>query len=135
MPEGDSIYRTAQTLHRALGGGTITRFETVYAHLSVVHDQSAITGRRIDRVESRGKHVLMWLSGDLVLRTHMRMSGSWHIYRPGERWQLSPSRMRVLVGDQPLRRRGVRRARCRVPDHGRTRTIAEDRATRTRPAG
>src|SRR6202012_5733376 len=24
---------------------------------------------------------------DLVLHTHLRMTGSWHIYRPGERWQ------------------------------------------------
>ena len=22
-----------------------------------------------------------------MLRTHMRMNGSWHIYRPGQRWQ------------------------------------------------
>jgi len=97
MPEGDTIFRSARTLHRALAGKTITRFETAYAQLSVVDDQSAIVGRRVEQVESRGKHLLMWLSGDLVLRTHMRMSGSWHIYRPGERWQLASSHMRILI--------------------------------------
>ena len=33
----------------------------------------------------------------LVLRTHMRMNGSWHIYRPGEPWQRGRRDMRVLV--------------------------------------
>jgi endonuclease-8 len=97
MPEGDTIFRAARSLHAALAGGTITRFETGYAHLSVVDDQSPIAGRTMLRVESRGKHLLMWMSGDLVLRTHMRMSGSWHLYRRGERWQRSPARMRLLL--------------------------------------
>lgn len=39
----------------------------------------------------------MHLSGNLVLRTHMRMNGSWHIYRPGERWQRSRRDMRIRV--------------------------------------
>jgi endonuclease-8 len=41
--------------------------------------------------------VLMRFSGDLVLRTHMRMNGSWHIYRPGETWQRPRRDMRVVV--------------------------------------
>ena len=40
----------------------------------------------------------MTFSGDLVLHTHMRMNGSWHIYRPGERWRLPAGDMRVVVG-------------------------------------
>jgi endonuclease-8 len=36
--------------------------------------------------------------GPLALRTHMRMHGSWHVYRPGERWQRPPREMRVLIG-------------------------------------
>jgi endonuclease-8 len=51
----------------------------------------------IERVESRGKHLLMWLSGGLVLRTHMRMKGSWHVYRPGERWQRPRHDMRIVI--------------------------------------
>ena len=39
----------------------------------------------------------MHFSGDLVLRTHMRMNGSWHIYRPGEPWQQPRRDMRVVV--------------------------------------
>jgi endonuclease-8 len=40
---------------------------------------------------------LIAFSGDLVLRTHMRMNGSWHIYPSGARWQRPARDMRVLV--------------------------------------
>jgi endonuclease VIII len=98
MPEGDTIFRAARTLHRALAGHVVTRFETAYAPLARVHDDTPITGRTIEAVEAHGKHMVMRFSGDLALRTHMRMHGSWHIYRPGERWQRPPREMRVLVG-------------------------------------
>ena len=93
MPEGDAIYRTARTLHRALSGATVSRFESVLPALT----RADIAGRRVERVEARGKHVLMRLSGDLVLRTHMRMNGSWHLYRPGERWRRARRDMRIVV--------------------------------------
>jgi endonuclease VIII len=112
VPEGDTIFRAARTLHRALAGHVVTRFDTAYAPLARVHDDWPITGRTIDAVEAHGKHMLMRFSGDvttagrvggawrgpLALRTHMRMHGSWHIYRPGERWQRPPREMRIVVG-------------------------------------
>jgi len=98
MPEGDTIFRAARTLHRALAGQVVTTFTTALAHLAVVHDQTPLTGRTVEQVEARGKHLLMRFSGALTLRTHMRMSGSWHIYRPGERWQRPASAARVVVG-------------------------------------
>jgi len=97
VPEGDAIFRTARTLHRALAGRTVTRFESVLPALTRVHEDTPITGRAVERVEAAGKHVLMRFSDGLVLRTHMRMNGSWHIYRPGERWQRPRRDMRVLV--------------------------------------
>jgi endonuclease-8 len=140
MPEGDTIFRAARTLHRALAGQVVSRFETQYAQLARVHDDAPITGRTIEKVEARGKHLLMHVSGlqggtgfrgldtgslrnqdvhrvegrvpsavegpvlrsgvdgALVLRTHMLMSGSWHIYRVGEPWQRSPASARIVVG-------------------------------------
>jgi endonuclease-8 len=97
VPEGDTIFRAAETLQRALAGSTVTRFESAFPALNRVHDDHPITGRTIESVAARGKHLLMTFSGDLVLRTHMRMSGSWHIYRPGERWRRSSRDMRILV--------------------------------------
>ncbi len=97
MPEGDTILRTAHTLHRALSGHVVTRFESVLPRLTRVDADRPVPGRLVARVEARGKHVLIWFSGDLVLRTHMRMHGSWHIYRPGERWQRPRADMRIVI--------------------------------------
>jgi endonuclease-8 len=97
MPEGDTIFRAARTLHRAMAGQVVTRFESVFPALTRVHEDTPITGRTIDRVDSVGKHLLIHFSGDLVLRTHMRMSGSWHIYRPGEAWQRPRIDMRIVI--------------------------------------
>jgi len=97
MPEGDTIYRAARTLHRALAGQIITKFESVLPGLTRVDVDSGIVGRTIDKVEADGKWMLVHFSGDLILLSHMLMSGSWHIYRPGENWQRRPIDMRVLI--------------------------------------
>jgi endonuclease-8 len=97
MPEGDSIFRAARSMHRVLAGHVVTRFETAYAHLDRVNVDTPITGRTIERIESAGKHHLIVFSGDLILRTHMRMNGSWHLYRHGERWWRGPQAMRVRI--------------------------------------
>jgi endonuclease VIII len=97
MPEGDTIFRAARTLHRALAGKPVTAFASMFPALNRVNDDAPITGRTIERVHSVGKHLLFHFSGDLVLRTHMRMNGSWHIYRTGEKWQRPRRDMRIVI--------------------------------------
>src|SRR6516162_9422235 len=97
MPEGDTLFRTARTLQTAIGGQVVTRFETVLPRLARVDEDAPLAGRTVERVESAGKWLLMRFSGDLILLTHMLMSGSWHIYRPGERWQRPRSSMRIVI--------------------------------------
>ena len=97
MPEGDTIFRTARTLDRALAGKVVTGFRSTYALLTRFHDDTPLTGQNIERVEARGKWLLMHFSGGATLVTHMLMNGSWHIYRPGERWQLPASAMRIVI--------------------------------------
>jgi endonuclease-8 len=101
VPEGDTIYRAAAALHRALAGRVITGFESVLPHLTRLHDDTPIVGRTVEQVRSAGKHVLMHFSGGAILRTHMRMNGTWHIYRPGERWQRPRRDMRIVVATAP----------------------------------
>jgi len=84
-------------MHRALAGKIVTRFESVYPALTRVADDRPIVGRTIESVSARGKHHLIAFSGDLILRTHMRMNGSWHLYRPGARWQRPASDVRILI--------------------------------------
>ncbi len=98
MPEGDTIYRAAVAMHRALAGRVVTRFESVYPAVTRVADDQPIVGRTIEAVSARGKHLLITFSGGLVLRTHMRMNGSWHLYRAGVKWQRPARDMRVRVG-------------------------------------
>jgi endonuclease-8 len=97
MPEGDTIYRAARALGKALTGKVVTGFETNLAPIARVNDDSPVVGRVVEKVESRGKWCLLFFSGDLILVTHMLMSGSWHIYRTGEKWWMGRSRMRVAV--------------------------------------
>jgi len=110
MPEGDTLFRIATTLRKALGGNTLTHFETSVDGAALVNARTPVAGRSVHAVEALGKHLLIvlrrvdssgpgepinvpesfglsLLSLDLILHTHLRMTGSWHIYRPGEPWQ------------------------------------------------
>lgn len=97
MPEGDTIFRAARSLHNVLSGHVVTKFETAYAHLDRVNVDTPIVGQTVEKCEARGKHILMHFSGGQILRTHMRMNGSWHLYRHGERWWRGPQAMRVRI--------------------------------------
>jgi endonuclease-8 len=93
MPEGDTIFRIARTLDEALAGKVVTRFETMLPKL----ERGSIKGRTVQRVRSVGKNLIIEFSGDLSLRTHLRMNGSWHLYRAGERWRKKRDDMRIVI--------------------------------------
>lgn len=97
MPEGDTIHRAARTLDQALRGRTVTKFDTNLPRLKRIDDDAPVAGRTIENVRAHGKHLIIELTGGLRLRTHMRMKGSWHVYRPGERWQRARSAMTVML--------------------------------------
>lgn len=97
MPEGDTIFRAARTLNRALAGAHVTGFETQLPALARVNDDHPIAGRTVEYARATGKWLQIGFTGDLILLTHMLMSGSWHIYRPGEAWQKSRYHMRVAI--------------------------------------
>jgi endonuclease-8 len=97
VPEGDTIFRAARTLHRYMAGDVVTRFESMYPALNRIAEDQPIVGRTIESVSARGKHLLFTFSGGLTLRTHLRMNGSWHIYPAGAPWRRPAREMRVLV--------------------------------------
>ncbi|MDH4365002.1 MAG: hypothetical protein OEY70_13085 [Acidimicrobiia bacterium] len=105
MPEGDTIYRTASRLAGALVGRVLNRFDAPRGfeppgRSLVMPGGVAAPGpcSLIEAVEARGKYLLIRFGDGSVLETHMKMTGSWHLYRPGERWRRSPSTVRVVVG-------------------------------------
>ena len=92
VPEGDTIHRAASALRTALAGKPMLRFDALRLVGPVPQ-----AGRVVERVESHGKHLeIIWDDG-LVLHTHMRMSGSWHLYREGDRWRRPHRQMRAAI--------------------------------------
>ncbi|BDI29786.1 putative endonuclease 8 2 [Capsulimonas corticalis] len=122
MPEGDTLFRAATVLRRALLNKTVTRFDSSVELVAGVAARQPIPGRTIHAVEARGKHLLIvfrdpqdmgseplpvpealkldLLRSDLVLHTHLRMTGSWHIYRPGEAWRKPAHYAKVVVATE-----------------------------------
>lgn len=94
MPEGDTVWLAAQRMHQALAGRVLTRSDFRVPALATAD----LTGRTVLEVVPRGKHLLTRLSGGSTLHTHFRMEGSWHLYRPGERWRGGPAwQVRVVL--------------------------------------
>src|SRR5688572_20007086 len=109
MPEGDTLFRTATVLRKALLDQPVIGFESRVPAVAAFDTRAPVTGRSVSAIESRGKHLLITFSSaappeqrddaqprsgvmgshdasPVVLHTHLRMTGSWHLYRPGERW-------------------------------------------------
>jgi endonuclease-8 len=95
MPEGDTIYRAAQTLTRAIGGKIIRRARSPLPALA--EGAESLAGRSVEAVEAHGKHLLIRFDDGRALHSHMRMTGSWHIYRPGEAWQKPERAARFVI--------------------------------------
>jgi endonuclease VIII len=92
VPEGDTILRTARSLDRALAGRAVERFEA--PRLVGLRPSP---GARVSGVEAVGKHLFVNFEDGRSLHTHMRMNGSWHLYRPGAPWRKSASAARVVI--------------------------------------
>ncbi|MCW2634032.1 MAG: glycosylase [Blastococcus sp.] len=87
MPEGDTVWLAAQRMQTALAGATLRRGEFRIPQLATVD----LGGATVREVVPRGKHLLIRLVDGRTLRTHFRMDGSWHIYRPGTKWHGGPA--------------------------------------------
>jgi endonuclease VIII len=92
MPEGDTILRAARALGRSLAGKSVTRFSSPLPALA----DADLAGRRVDAVEAHGKNLLIRFDDGRALVTHMRMTGSWHLYQPGQPWK-KPQRLARAV--------------------------------------
>jgi endonuclease VIII len=93
MPEGDTLHRTASGLAPHLVGRVVGAARARPGGPQV----GRIVGATITSVEAVGKNLLIRFDNGLELRTHLRMTGSWHRYRPGERWRRPPARARLVL--------------------------------------
>ncbi|MBI4883424.1 MAG: hypothetical protein HY826_05150 [Actinobacteria bacterium] len=92
MPDGDSIHRSGAVLRTALVGRPLRRFDAPR-----LFGPPPTIGRLIEKVTSHGKHLEVAWDDGIILHTHMRISGSWQLYRVGEKWRKSTEHMRVAI--------------------------------------
>jgi endonuclease-8 len=92
VPEGDTIFRTASTMRRWLVGRQVTAART-----TTTAAVQRLVGQTVEEVEARAKHLLVRCTGDVTLHTHMKMTGEWHVYSAGDRWQRPAGQARVVV--------------------------------------
>jgi endonuclease-8 len=95
VPEGDSLYRFAARLHGALAGKEVL---AAASHgPGPVPKVELLVGATCTGVRSQGKNALISFDNGLVLRGHLRMYGTWHIYRPGEPWSRPEREARLAL--------------------------------------
>lgn len=96
MPEGDSLRRAADRV-RVLEGQVVS-VETPHPRAALLGLAQRLDGKRLERVEAVGKNLLFTFEGGLVLRSHLRMKGRWHVRRAEEKLTGRP--WLVLRGDE-----------------------------------
>ncbi|MFC7218647.1 DNA-formamidopyrimidine glycosylase family protein [Streptomyces polyrhachis] len=95
MPEGDTVYRVSHLLHDALAGRPLTRCDLRVPALATVD----LTGRTVENVTPRGKHILARVEGGLTLHSHLQMDGDWRIQPAGERPRGPGHWIRAVLGN------------------------------------
>jgi endonuclease-8 len=92
VPEGDTVYRTAAQLNAALAGATLTGCDIRVPAFATLD----LTGEVVHEVVSRGKHILARV-GEYSIHSHLKMEGSWELYRPGARWKHPAFQARIVL--------------------------------------
>ena len=93
MPEGDTVWRTAKHLDQALSGHVLTATDFRVPAFATL----GLSGRLVESTVARGKHLLTRIGDDHTLHTHLKMEGSWHLYRPGSAWRRPAHEARVVL--------------------------------------
>ena len=93
MPEGDTILRSATTLRARLVGKKVLRWESTLPAIA----RARMVGRMVERVEAVGKNLFIMFDDRRSLHTHMRMTGSWHVYPQSIDVRKLPGSARILI--------------------------------------
>ncbi len=105
MPEGDTVWLSAQRMNAALAGRVLTTSDFRVPALATVD----LTGRQVLEVVSRGKHMLTRIEGGLTLHTHFRMDGTWRLIPAGQPVSGGPDwQVRVILANRDWQAVGYR---------------------------
>ena len=97
MPEGDTIHHAANRIRPVLAGRVPDEIETPHPRFGKDRWPARLAGRRVDAVDAHGKHLFIRFEGDLVIHSHLRMTGWWGVFGTGERWRRSPKRAWLVL--------------------------------------
>jgi endonuclease-8 len=97
MPEGDTILRAANRIRPVLEGVVPEEIRTPQARHARDRWPERLCGRAVTRVDTHGKHLFLRFEGDLVLHSHLRMTGAWAVYRHGARWRRAQRRAWLVL--------------------------------------
>jgi endonuclease-8 len=93
MPEGDTVWNTAQVVQRGLGAKVLTRTDFRVPQLAALD----LSGATVLESVSRGKHLLLRLTrpdaAPVTLHSHLRMDGAWRTFGKGEAWRGRPAHL------------------------------------------
>jgi len=96
MPEGDTIHYAARRI-RPLVEGRIPEIAHPHPRLRGERWPDKLAGRAVTAVDAHGKHLFVHFEGDLAIHSHLRMTGSWGTYRPGQRWRRAHGRAWLVL--------------------------------------
>jgi endonuclease-8 len=96
MPEGDTLFRVAVTLKSVLLGQRILSCDSPLESVA----RAGLEGHTVTEVEARGKNLLVHFDDGRILHTHLKMHGSWHVYRVGQRWLRRSASARLVLTTQ-----------------------------------
>jgi len=97
MPEGDTIHHAAGCIRPVLEGRIPEEIRTTQRRHAADRWTERLAERSVRAVEARGKHLLLRFEGDLVLHSHLGMTGAWAVYNRGQPWRHAVSRAWLVV--------------------------------------
>jgi endonuclease-8 len=100
VPEGDTIHHAARRMRPLLEGRVPDEISAPQRRHAMDRWPQRLAGRAVTSVDAHGKHLFLRFEGDLTLHSHLRMTGMWGVYAPGQRWGRSPRRAWLVLRAQ-----------------------------------
>jgi endonuclease-8 len=97
MPEGDAIAWAANRMRPVLQGAVPDEILTPHPRHAMDRWPERLAGRAVRAIDTHGKHLFLRFEGGLTLHSHLRMTGGWGVYGPGQRWRRAPSRAWLVL--------------------------------------
>ena len=97
MPEGDTIAWAANQIRPVLRGQVPDEILTPHPRFGSDRWPERLAGREVRSVDTHGKHLFLRFEGDLVIHSHLGMTGAWGVFGPGRRWARSGFRAWLVI--------------------------------------